>query len=120
MANSVNPVLRGKFHNCFGTLLKKLWEVEQRHDYIDRALIEFAAASFHLEEGGDTRHEACVENNLGFLFCAIGKFGEAHEHLDRAQALFTTLKDKVHLAQVDETRARVMLAEGRFVDAEKS
>jgi CheY-like chemotaxis protein len=56
---------------------------------------------------------------LGFLYCTIGKLAEAHEHLDRAQALFTSLKDTVHLAQVDETRARVMLADGRVVDAEK-
>ena len=34
--------------------------------------------------------------------------------------LFTRLKDDVHLAQVDETRARVMLAEGRVVEAEKT
>ncbi len=27
---------------------------------------------------------------------------EAHEHLDRAQALFTRLNDRVHLAQVEE------------------
>ena len=116
---SNDPIVKGKFHLCFGTLLKKLGEAEQCPDYIDRALIEFTAASFHFEQGGDPRHEACVENNLGFLFCTIGKWAEAHEHLDRAQALFTSLKDKVHLAQVDETRARVMLAEGRIVDAEK-
>lgn len=112
--------LGGKFHHSFGTLLKKLGEAEQCQDYIDRALIEFAAASFHFEQAGQPRHEACVENNLGFLFCSIGRLTEAHEHLDRAQALLTTLKDKVHLAQVDETRARVMLAEGRLRDAEKT
>lgn len=60
-----------------------------------------------------------MENNLGFLFSTIGKFREAHEHLDRAQALMTSLKDTVHLAQVDETRARVLLAEGRVADAER-
>src|SRR5260370_4946989 len=32
----------------------------------------------------------------------------------------TRLKDNVHLAQVDETRARVLLAEGRPVEAEKT
>lgn len=112
--------LGGKFHHSFGTLLKKLGEAEQRLDYIDRAFIEFAAASFHFEQAGQPRHEACVENNLGFLFCTIGKLAEAHEHLDRAQMLLTRLKDDVHLAQVDETRARVMLAEGRVVEAEKT
>jgi two-component system chemotaxis response regulator CheY len=53
------------------------------------------------------------------LFRTVGKYAEAHEHLDRAQALMTSLKDSVHLAQVDETRARVFLAEGRAGDAER-
>jgi len=34
--------------------------------------------------------------------------------------LMTRLKDNVHLAQVDETRARVLLAEERTVEAEKT
>jgi len=114
-----DPILSGKFHHCFGTLLKKLGVAEQCQDYIDRALIEFAAASFYFEEAELTRHQASVENNLGFLYFTIGKLAEAHEHLDRAQALFTSLRDRVHLAQVDETRARILLAEGKIVEAEK-
>ena len=114
---SANAVLKGKFHHLYGFVLRKLGGGEQRQDYIDQALIEYAAASFYFEEAGLSRHQACVENNLGFLFGTIGRFNKSHEHLDRAQALFTTLKDKVHLAQVDETRARTMLAEGRVGDA---
>jgi tetratricopeptide (TPR) repeat protein len=83
-------------------------------------LIEYAAASFHFEEAGHERYHACVENNLGFLFSTLKRYEEAHEHLDRAQMLMTRLKDNVHLAQVDETRARVLLAEGRTVEAEKT
>jgi len=116
---STNHVLKGKFHHGFGFVLKNLGADEQRPDYIDRALIEYAAASFYFEQAGLTRYQGCVENNLGFLFGTIGKFVEAHEHLDRAQALFTSLRDSVHLAQVDETRARVMLAAGRAAEAEK-
>ncbi|MCU1268634.1 MAG: hypothetical protein JWM21_4952, partial [Acidobacteria bacterium] len=117
---SNNPALKGKFHHLFGFVLKKLAETDVHKDYVDRALIEYAAASFYFEEAGLQRYQACVENNLGFLFGIIGKFAEAHEHLDRAQMLFTGLKDNVHLAQVDDTRARVMLAEGRVVEAEKT
>ena len=84
------------------------------------ALMEYTAASFHFEQAGNEPYQACVENNLGFLFSTIGKFDDAHEHLDRAQMLMTRLKDNVHLAQVDETRARVLLAEGRVVEAEKT
>jgi CheY-like chemotaxis protein len=116
---SVNHTLKGKFHNEFGFVLRNLSAAERRSDYIDRALIEYAAASFHFEQAGHARYQACVENNLGFLFGAIRRFEEAHAHLDRAQALFTSMKDDVHTAQVDETRARVLLAEGCVAEAEK-
>ena len=114
-----NPALKGKFHNSFANVLKNLGAVEKREDYIDRALVEFAAASFYFEQAGHTRYQACVENNLGMLFSTARRFPEAHEHLDRAQALFTGMKDDVHTAQVDETRARVLLAEGRTAEAER-
>ena len=116
---SSNYTLKGRFHNEYAQVLRKLGTAERRDDYIDQALIEYAAASFHFEHAGHTRYQACVENNLGFLFGTIKNFSEAHEHLDRAQALFTSLKDKVHIAQVDETRAKVLLAEGRIAEAEK-
>jgi CheY-like chemotaxis protein len=114
-----NDALQGRFHNEFGFVSRNLFGTEQRNEYLDQALIEYTAASFYFERAKLARHQACVENNLGFLYGTIGKFGEAHEHLDRAQAIFTTLRDLVHLAQVDETRARVMLAEGRVVEAER-
>jgi CheY-like chemotaxis protein/tetratricopeptide (TPR) repeat protein len=116
---SSNHTLKGRFHNEFAMVLRKLGSVEGRADYIDRALIEYAASSFHFEQAGHTRYQACVENNLGFLFGTIKRFAEAHEHLDRAQALFTQLRDKVHIAQVDDARARVLLEEGRLAEAEK-
>jgi CheY-like chemotaxis protein len=116
---STNPAHKGKFYNQFGFVLKNLGAAEKRDDYIDRALIEFAAASFYFEEAGHGRYQACVENNLGMLFGTARKFPEAHEHLDRAQALFTSMKDSVHTAQVDDTRAKVLLAEGRVTEAER-
>jgi CheY-like chemotaxis protein/tetratricopeptide (TPR) repeat protein len=116
---SNNHNIRGRFHNEFGTVLKNLGAIEHQSNYIDRALIEYAAASYHFEQAGHRRYQGCVENNLGMLFCTAGKYAEAHEHIDRAQALFTSLKDISRLAGVDETRARVFLAEGRAGDAER-
>lgn len=114
-----NHVLKAKFHNEFANVLNLLSVAEHREDYVDRALIEYTAASFHFEQAGHTRYQAGVENNLAFLFSTIGKLPEAHEHLVRAQALFTTLKDSGHLAQVDDTRAKILLREGRAAEAEK-
>jgi CheY-like chemotaxis protein/tetratricopeptide (TPR) repeat protein len=114
-----SDALKGKFHNELATVLKNLGVAEHREDYIDRALIEYAAASFHFEQAGHSRYCACVENNLGFLFSMVGKFAEAHEHLEHARRLFVNLHDGVHIAQVDETRARTLLAEGRNAGAER-
>src|SRR5207244_10141256 len=76
-------------------------------------------ASFHFELAGNTRYLARVENNLGYLFFTIGKFDEAHKHLDRARHLFFVQNDVGAVAQVDDTRARTLLAEGRVADAER-
>ena len=88
-------------------------------DYLDRALVEYAAASYHFELADHRRYRANLENNLGVIYFQINRCKEAHEHLDRARRMFTSLKDKSGIAQVDETRARVFLKERRYSDAEK-
>ncbi|HVS80273.1 MAG TPA: response regulator [Pyrinomonadaceae bacterium] len=116
---STDHALKGTFHNSLGAVLSSLATADNREDHLDRALIEYAAASFHFEQAGNTRYQASVENNLGFLFSTIGKFTEAHTHIDRARGLFASLGDRGHVAQVDDTRARTLLAEGRIVEAER-
>jgi len=115
---SNDPALKGTFHNSLATLLTRLVAPENREDYLDRALIEYAAASFHFEQAANHRYLARVENNLGNLFFNIGQYADAHKHLDRAHHLFLELKDVGTAAQVDETRARTLLAEDRITEAE--
>lgn len=117
--NSEDHGLKGSFHAEYGLVFRRLAAPENREDYLDRALIEYAAASFHFEQAGNTRYLANVENNLGYLYFTIGRFKEAHKHLDRARHLFLDLKDVGTSAQVDDTRARTLLAEGRAGDAER-
>jgi len=116
---SDDEALKGSFHFSYGVLFKRLAAPENREDYIDRALIEYAAASFHFEQAGNQRAQARVENNLGNLFCLVKKYSDAHKHLDRARSLFLELGDVSTISQVDETRARAFLGEGRLVEAEK-
>lgn len=116
---SPNHTFRGTFHYEFANVLRILGEIENCADYLDRAVIEYTAASFHFEQSGHARYQACVENNLAPVYLKTNRLSEAHEHLDTAQALFTRLNDYVHLAQVEDTRARVMLAEGAIQKAEK-
>src|SRR5439155_9930103 len=107
--------LKGAFHNELARLFRWFGRAEN----VDRALIEYAAASFHFEQAGNDRYLARVENNLGFLFYTIGRYKDAHYHLDRARHLFLRLRDVGTAAQVDETRARTLLAEGRVIEAER-
>lgn len=116
---SDNDALKGKFHHGFALALKNLGVAEHREDYIDRALVEYTAAAFHWEQAGDARFCALVENNIGSLLLNIGRVKDAHKHLNRARQLLVSLRDKVHIAQVDETRARAYMAEGRNAEAEK-
>lgn len=117
---SVNNALKGKFHNEFGLVLRKLGTAEHRPDYTDRAIIEYTAASHYFELAGHISYRARSENNLGFLLYTIGRYEDAHIHLNCARLLFISVKDKGSVAQVDETRARVLLAQGRVRVAERA
>lgn len=119
LESSTDHALKGTFHNHLAVLFNNLGTAERREDYIDRALIEYAAASFHFEQAGHSRYQACVDINVGFLFFTLGRFAEAHQHLDSARSLFLDIRDNVHLAQVNDTSARTFIAEGRLTEAER-
>ena len=119
LEGSQDHSLKGSFHSQLALLCNNLAITDNRDDYVDRALIEFAAASFHFEQAGHARYTACTENNLAFLYLTIGKVAEAHDHLDRARKLLFGIKDSVDVARVDDTRARTLLAEGRLLEAER-
>jgi len=119
--NKINsPLLKGCYHQTLGDVLKDACESGRPGDYLDRAFLEYTAASYHFERAEHRRYLANVENNLGFLYLKINCCKEAHEHLNRARRIFTCLKDRIALAQVDETRARVFLKEKRDEEAEKA
>lgn len=112
-------VIKGGYHNQLAVVLRGLAADRKREGYLDRAFVEYAAASYHFERAGHTRYRANVENNLGFLFFEAGGLEEAHEHLERARRLMVRLKDVTNTARVDETRARVFLVERLNAEAER-
>lgn len=116
---SASDALKGRWHGQRGLILRRLATAERREDYADRAVIEFTAAIFHYEQAGHERYCARNLNNLAMLLYKLRRYADAHEHLDRAQLIFTRLKDTGSLAQIDETRARVLVAERRYRDAER-
>lgn len=115
-----NQTLKGSYYVTLGNVLERLWETEKRSDYLDRALVEYAAASFHFRRAQHKGYLANVENNLGFLYFKINRCDDAHQHLDHARRILVSLKDVGTIAQVDETRACVFLKQGRLAEAERA
>lgn len=98
-----NETLKGSYHQILGTVLRHLWESKRRGTYLDRALIEYAAASYHFERAENRCYFANVENQLGLIYFNINRCDEAHQHLDRARRIHVSLRDAGTVAQVDET-----------------
>lgn len=117
MDTSGNHYLRGSFHNLYAVTLRRLGAVEGHGDHNDKAIIEYTAAIYHYGEAGHERYSAAIENNLAFLLYKLGQYAEAHEHLDRARRVLVRLNEAEDVAQVDETRARVLIAERKYSEA---
>lgn len=113
-----NQTVKGSYHDALAGVLVNLAASERREDYTDRAFVEYAAASYHFEQAGHRHYLANVKNNLGFLYFKVGKYREAHEHLDHARRILVSLKDSGTAAQVNETRARVFIAQEQYSHAE--
>jgi tetratricopeptide (TPR) repeat protein len=116
---SANDELKGRWHGQKGLVLRRLASAEGQDDYFDRAIIEYTAAIYHYEQARHERYCGINLNNIAFLLYKLGRYGEAHEYLDRAQLILTKLRDSGILAQVDETRARVLVAEKKYRDADR-
>jgi tetratricopeptide (TPR) repeat protein len=115
--DSASDALKGRWHGQLGLVLARLADVEGRAEYTDKAIIEFTAAIYHYEQAGHKRYCATNRNNVAMLLYRVGRYRDSHEHLDRAGATLLRLKDAGLLAQVDETRARVFIAEGKYQEA---
>jgi tetratricopeptide (TPR) repeat protein len=74
------------------------------------------ARAFH-ERSGHKTYLAIVENNLALLHNAEGRFAAAHESADSAIRLYRLVKDKVREASSLDSKAQILLTEGRLHDA---
>jgi tetratricopeptide (TPR) repeat protein len=112
-----SDAIKGKWHGQMALVFRGLATVENRADYFDKAIVEYTASVYHCEQAGHERYCATTLNNLAFLLYKLGRYQEAHEHLDRSHSILERLNDAGFLAQVEETRARVLVAEERYEEA---
>jgi tetratricopeptide (TPR) repeat protein len=110
--------LKGFYHNQSALTLRTLATERNRTEYFQRAIKHYEEADYHFTLARNTIYRAHVKNNVGYLFFKLSRFRKAHEYLDHARRLLVSLKDKVRVAQVDDTRAQVFLAQQDYAQAE--
>ena len=113
------PWVTGRYLLELASTLKDLAYLENRTEYLDRALEHYKEALYEFEAVGHHRLAAIVENNYGYLLLTQGQLDAARPHLIRSRRLFDGFGDKVRCAQVDETMAQLHLAAGEIELAEQ-
>ena len=110
--------VKGSYHNELAITLRTLGTAENRPDYFQRALTEYKAAEHQFKLAKNYIYCASVKNNEAVVLSKLGRFKEAHKHLDQARLITVRLKDRTRTAQIDSTRAELLIAEGQFKAAE--
>lgn len=109
-----SDAVKGRWHGQMALVLRRLAGEEHRVDYSDKAIVEYTASAYYCEQAGHKRYCATILNNLAFLLHKLGRYEEAHEHLNRSHTFLEKIKDVGLLAQVEETRTRVYVAEQHY------
>ena len=110
--------LKGFYHNQLAMVLRNVAPSHKREAYYRRALREYEAAEVEFKLARNTLFRADVNNNRGFLLFKLSRFRQAHQYLQEARRLALIVRNKVVVAQIDDTRAQVFLAEQRYAEAE--
>ncbi len=113
-----NHAIIGAYHNQFAMVLRKLATPENRNDYLQRALRSYEKADTHFKLAHNIVFRANVKNNVGNVLRQLSRFQEALRYLEEARRLAVSIRNRVQTAEIDDTRAQVFIAEGRFKEAE--
>jgi tetratricopeptide (TPR) repeat protein len=115
-----NHTIKGVYHMQLAMVLRKLATQEKKTEQLKRVIGEYEEADRHFKLARNVVFRAHVKNNIGNVLRELSRFKEAHEYLDHARRLTIGVKDKVKTAQVNESRAQLFIAEGRFAEAESA
>lgn len=111
-------VVKASYHNELAITWGTIGTAENQPDYFQRALSEYKAAEHQLKLAKHFVYCASVKNNEARVLTKLGRFKESHKHLDQARTITVRFKDRTRTAQIDSSRAELLIAEGRFKDAE--
>jgi tetratricopeptide (TPR) repeat protein len=115
-----NHSLKGVYHMQVALALRNLAMPENKALEFRRVLQEYEEADRHFKIAQNKMFRAHVKNNISFVLRELSRFKEAHEYLNHARRLTVSIKNKVKTAQVDESRAQLLIAEGKYIKAESA
>lgn len=114
-----NPTIKGGYHSELAIIHRNLATTENKREYFQRAIKEYKQAEKEFKLAHNEIYRADVINNIGFLQFKLDRYKEAHKYLNEARRLTVRFKDKARTAQIDESRAQVLVAEGKLIEAER-
>lgn len=106
------------YHNQLAMVLREIAKSENKMDLLQQAVSEYKEADSHLKLTRNTFFRADLNNNVGNVLRQLNHIKEAHKYLAEARRLAVSVRDKLRVAQIDETRAQVFIAERKFKEAE--
>lgn len=112
-----NYTTKGTYHNQLAIVLRYLASADKSREYLQRAITEFEKADQNFKAARNNVFRASVKNNVGLILLNQGRFKESHKYLAEARRLSASVRDKVRIAEIDESRAQVLIAEKKFKDA---
>ena len=110
--------IRGVYHGQLAIALRNIAQAEKRIEYFRSAIAEFQKADDYYKLARNPVFRTDVKNNAGLLLSNLSRFKEAHRSLDEGRRLAVGFKDKARVAQFDESRAQVFIAQGKPKQAE--
>lgn len=114
-----NNTTKGTYHNQLAMVLRKLATPELKGGKLTRIIDEYKLADYYFKRARNALFRAMVQANIANLLRGLSRYREAQEYLDQARRLTAGVRDKVRTAQIDQTRAKVMVEQRRFGEAEK-
>lgn len=113
-----NHTTIGHFHNQRAMILRSVATAEKRNDYFERAIQEYEQADHQFGLARNRVFRAIVKNNVGYLLLKLGRFKAASVYLTEARRLAVNAKDRILVAQFDDSLAKLFIATNKLKEAE--
>src|SRR6185503_10602878 len=113
-----NHTIKGHYHNQRAMVLRSLATAEKRSNYFEQAIKEYQRADHQFELARNKVYRGYVKNNVGFLLLKLGRFKIASEYLREARRLAVNAKDRILVAQFDDSLAKLFIATNELKEAE--